>query len=47
MKGAFIGPSFSNEDIKKNLDTLMVKYIKLEKTKINKICSKKKFLKEK
>ncbi len=41
MKGAFIGPSFSNEDIKKNLDTLMVKYIKLEKKKLIKFVAKK------
>ncbi len=41
MKGAFIGPSFSNEDIKKSLDTLMVKYIKLEKQKLIKFVAKK------
>ncbi len=41
MKGAFIGPSFSNEDIKKSLDTLMVKYIKLEKNKLIKFVAKK------
>ena len=34
MKGSLIGPSFSNEDIKKSLDKLMTKYIQMEKPKL-------------
>ncbi len=34
MKGSLIGPSFSNEDIKKSLDKSMIKYIQMEKPKL-------------
>ena len=46
MKGSLIGPSFSNEDIKKSLDKLMTKYIQMEKPKLVRFIAEK-FPKEK